>query len=301
MLSHVRRTTRDVWWNLRREPTSSLASILTSAVALTLLGIAMLANAQIASMKDYWYDKVEVSVFLCTDASVADTCAGEPDPSTKEALADRLEGLPVVQNVYYETRQDAWNLFQDRFAGTELASNVTAEALPESFRVKLVDPDQGAIVAQELAGTRGVESVQDQRQMLESFFGVLSRIQTAAGAIALLALLAAAALIAAGVRVAVSHRKQELSIMRMVGASAGTIRRPFLISAVIQGAIGGVIAGGAVLLIRDSLLDGQVSTGNLVQAVPQSSALLIAATAFAVGVFVAGGVSALSLRRHLRR
>ena len=59
----------EVGIGLRRNLTMTAATIITVAVSLTMLGGALLTRAQVDQMKDYWYDKVEVSVFLCGDAS----------------------------------------------------------------------------------------------------------------------------------------------------------------------------------------------------------------------------------------
>ncbi len=63
---------------LRRNLTMTFAVMITVAISLTLLGIGLLANSQVRVMKDYWYDKIEVSVFLCGTLSESPSCAGGP-------------------------------------------------------------------------------------------------------------------------------------------------------------------------------------------------------------------------------
>ena len=59
---------------LRRNLTMTFAVIVTTAISLSLLGIGLLSNAQVGAMKDYWYDKIEVSVFLCGPLSESSSC-----------------------------------------------------------------------------------------------------------------------------------------------------------------------------------------------------------------------------------
>lgn len=301
ILRRSRRMLKETYRHLRHDPTSTLATVLTSAVALSLLGVALVASSQISAMKDYWYDKVEVSVFLCTDASVAPTCAGAPGADTKQQVLSTLEGLPQVQEVYYETREEAWALFEERFANTDLIVNLTPEAMPESFRVKLADPEEGAAVASALVDTVGVEQVQDQRQMLERFFAILEKVQTAAGAVSVAALLAAAALIAVGIRVAASNRRDELLVMRLVGATSTTIRGPFLASALVQGTIGGALAALSVIALKAWFIDSQFPVNGVVRVVTWSDIQQIALVLVVVGAATALVVSTLSTVRYLRR
>lgn len=301
ILRRSRRLGREVYRHLRRDLASTFATVLTSAVALSLLGVALIAAAQIATMKDYWYDKVEVSVFLCTDSSDSPTCAGAPGWDTKQKVLDTLNSLPQVHEVYYETSEEAWALFEERFANTDLVANLSADAMPESFRIKLVDPNQGSSIAAALEGTRGVEQVQDQRQMLERFFSILEKVQTASVSVAIAALIAAAALIAVGIRVAASHKQSELLVMRLVGATSGAIRRPFVAAAILQGLAGGLLAAGTVIALKYWFIDAQFPATGVVRVVTWTDVQAISLSLIAVGVAVALTVGFLSTMRYLRR
>ena len=61
---------------LRRNLTMTFAVIITVAISLSLLGLGLLANSQVRVMKDYWYDKIEVSVYLCGALSESSSCSG---------------------------------------------------------------------------------------------------------------------------------------------------------------------------------------------------------------------------------
>jgi cell division transport system permease protein len=96
--------------------TMTFAVIITVAISLTLLGVGFLANSQVRVMKDYWYDKIEVSVFLCGSLSESPSCSGGPITATaRNAIENDLQALPVVQNVYYESRAQAFQHFQTQF------------------------------------------------------------------------------------------------------------------------------------------------------------------------------------------
>src|SRR3954447_26496280 len=85
---------------LRRNLTMTIAMIITTAVSLCFLGTAALFNQQVSVMKDFWYDKVEVSVFLCGQDSTAPSCAGgEVTQAQHDQIGAGLEKLPRVQRV----------------------------------------------------------------------------------------------------------------------------------------------------------------------------------------------------------
>ena len=60
---------QEIGIGLRRNLTMTLAVVISVAVSLSLFGVALLVRAQVSTMKDYWYDKVEVSIFLCNQKS----------------------------------------------------------------------------------------------------------------------------------------------------------------------------------------------------------------------------------------
>ena len=106
----------EVGIGLRRNLTMTFAVVVTVAISLSLLGIGLLSNSQVRVMKDYWYDKNEVSVYLCGSLSDSPSCAGGIITSEQrlEIQAD-LEELPVVETVYYESQSEAFESFQERF------------------------------------------------------------------------------------------------------------------------------------------------------------------------------------------
>ena len=139
----------EVVTGLKRNLTMTLAVVITVGVSLSLFGAALLVRAQVAQMKDYWYDRVEVSIFLCGDVSEAPSCSAGPvtDVQKQQILADLDALKPLVEKVYYESKDEALKRFQEQFKGSPLAENATSDQMPESYRVKLQDPTKFAVIA----------------------------------------------------------------------------------------------------------------------------------------------------------
>jgi len=287
---------------LRRNLTMTVAVVVTVAISLALFGSGLLIRAQVEAMKDFWYDKVEVSVYLCGEASQSRTCASAVTADQRRELQADLEAMPEVQTVYYESQEEAYKQFREQFKDSpDLVENVTAEALPESFRVKLKDPTQFAVVAEAFASRPGVEEVQDQKALLEGFFNVLNKLQLIALIIAGVQVVAAVLLISNTIRVAAYSRRRETGIMRLVGASNLYIQLPFLLEGVLAGLVGAGLAAAALVAVKIFLVDGQLRPSFPVIAfIGWDDVLAILPLLFLTGVLLAGLASFVTLRRHLR-
>ena len=244
---------------LRRNLTMTFAVIVTTAISLSLLGIGLLSNAQVNAMKDYWYDKIEVSVYLCGSLSESPSCAGGViTPEQRLAIKTDLDALPVVQSVFYESQSEAYTRFQERFKDSAIAQNVTADQLPESFRVKLTDPTQYAVVVSAFSGRPGVDVVQDQRSIVEKIFKLLNVLRNGALLVGLFSVLTAGLLISNTLRIAAFNRRRETGVMKLVGASSWSIQLPFLLEGIFSALIGWIFATGLLAGLK-SVVDSKVA------------------------------------------
>ncbi len=234
----------EVGIGLRRNLTMTAATIITVAVSLTMLGGALLVRAQVDQMKSYWYDKVEVAVFLCGDASSETSCPdGAVTDEQRTQIEADLRALPEVSEVYYESQEEAFARFKEQFKNNpSIVQNTTADVLPESFRVKLQDPEQFAIIYSAFNGRPGIEEVQDQRALLEKFFKFLNGVQLGALVLAVIMIVAVILLIANTMQVLAFSRRRETGIMRLVGASNVYIQLPFVLEAMLAAFIGAMIS-----------------------------------------------------------
>ena len=276
---------------LKRNGLVAFAAVSTAFIALFLLGGAILMWREVNLLVARSEANVEVSVFLRDDVS----------ESQLNNLTQILTQMPQVASVHYESKQEAFQRFQRIFANQQaLVQNISPDSLPASFRVKLKDPRQYAVVAVQLQGQPGIDRIVDQRALLNRLFAVTSVFRWGISAVAVVMLLASAALIGNTVRLAVFNRRKEIGIMRLVGATNWHIRVPFLIEGVMEGLLG---AGAAVLglFIMNGLfidpLRGKVGFLPLVgthQIIWPATPVLLGA-----GVVVATVASFLATRRFL--
>jgi cell division transport system permease protein len=286
---------------LRRNLTMTIAAILTSAIALSLLGFALVVYSQVGAMKDYWYGKVEVSVFLCQETSDAPSCAsGAVTAAQRAEIEADLKALPEVDQVFYESQADAFVRFKEQFKNSAIVNNVTADQLPESFRVKLKDPKQFLVVASAVQGRQGVEEVADQKALLDKFFRVLNQLRNAALFVALAAVVAMILLIANTVQVAAFSRRRETGIMRLVGASNLYIQLPFILEGALAGLIGALAASGLVVTLVWLLVNKIAPAFPFTNFIGMESALSISLVLVLIGIALSVLTSFVALRRYMR-
>ncbi|GAV44111.1 permease-like cell division protein FtsX [Streptomyces acidiscabies] len=243
---------------LRRNLTMTFAVIVSVALSLGLFGGSLLMSDQVSTMKGYWYDKVNVSIFLCnkSDAESDPNCAkGAVTTDQKQQIKTDLEKMSVVQTVTYESQDEAYKHYKEQFGDSPLAASLTPDQMQESYRIKLKDPEKYQVIATAFNGRDGVQSVQDQKGILDNLFELLNLLNGAALWVMALMLLVALMLIVNTVRVSAFSRRRETGIMRLVGASGFYIQAPFIAEAAVAGFIGGVLACVGLTLGRYFTID----------------------------------------------
>lgn len=293
----------EIWIGLRRNLTMTVAVILTTAVSLALFGTGLLIRAQVNAMQDYWYDKVEVTIFLCTKTSSSADCKnnGPATDEQKGAIERDLRAMPHVERVYYESQKEAYQRFKAQFENSPALVQATREGdIPDSFRVKLKDPQQYEVVASAVAGRPGVDSVLDEQASLKRFFDMLNGLRNAAIGVALLQIVAAILLIGNTIRLAAYNRRRETGIMRLVGASNFYIQLPFLLEGAVAGLIGGGIAAACLVTVKLLFVDRLRASFLNVAWIGWESVFQVIALQLIAGVLVSALASFITLRRYLR-
>ncbi|MEU3408704.1 permease-like cell division protein FtsX [Streptomyces sp. NPDC006670] len=275
---------------LRRNLTMTFAVIISVALSLALFGGSLLMRDQVSAMKGYWYDKVNVTVYLCTKNDAVDAADGTPaaagapgtpaapaagngkpcskgavTPEQKQGIERELKKMDLVQTVMYESSDEAYKHYKERFGHTALASVVTPDQMPDSFRVKLKNPEKYEVITSAFAGRDGVQSVQDQSLELDNLFALLGTLNWAALGIMLIMLIVALLLIVNTVRVSAFSRRRETGIMRLVGASGFYIQVPFIMEAAVAGLIGAGFACGMLGAVQYFVIDHGIALREKLQ------------------------------------
>jgi cell division transport system permease protein len=276
---------------LRRNALVTFAAISTVFISLFLLGGALLVERQVRLMTGEWASKVEVSVFLRDDASSDEV----------DALGARIAEIPEVDQVFFENRDQAYENFKQLFRDNPaLVENVDPDAMPQSYRIKLVDPADFPVIRARLAGDPAIDQIRDEQAILKKLLAVTSVLRTGVIAVAAIMLLSAAGLIGNTVRMAVFARRKEIAIMKLVGATNWFIRVPFLIEGVVEGLIGGVAAVLAIFAMKFLFIDPLRGKIAFVPSwIDTSEILFTVPILLGAGILIAAVASLLAMRRFL--
>lgn len=279
--------------------------VLVTLVSLVFVGSASLLHKQIDNLKNDWYDKVEVTVFMCPSVSQEPQCVG--GEATQKEIDDIAAFLKTpdmtqyVEKVYFETKEQALESFKRQLGDSEWANALTADEMQVSYRIKLKDPQQYQIVADELKNRPGVESVADQRAQLEPLFNLMRKLTIIASSLAGVMILTAIMLISNTIRLSAMSRRTETEIMRYVGASNRIIQVPFMLECVLSAVAGSVLAVGFLYVTIHYFVEqwfGQ--TMGWIVVVTGHDVLLLAPWLIGSAILLACLTSLVSLRRYLK-
>lgn len=293
----------DAWEGLRRNKSIAVSVILVTMISMYLLGVGLLAQQQVSQMKGYWYDRVQVSIYMCTETSHQPNCAtGAATEDQKESVSAQLEEMePLVQDVHYESEQEAFDRFKEDYDNSPLASDVQVGDIPSSYRVQLSDPEEFETVASAFEGAPGVASAPNLREVFSPLFRAINIITAVMVGLAALTLISAVLLMATTIRQAAFTRRREIAIMKLVGASNRTIRTPFIIETIVSGLIGAVMAIGLLWVSAWALFDRYLLQENTGTAFISADDVWFIAPFLVVGVVVlAIATSTVTLWRYLR-
>ncbi len=291
---------------LRRNLTMTIAVIVSVALSLALFGGALLGLKQVSVMKGYWYDKVNVAIYLCNkgDAESDPNCTeGAVTKQQKETIEADLKKLDPVENVLFETSDQAYKHYKEQYGNSPLAQSLTPDQMQESYRVKLDDPEKFKVISSAFADRPGVQSVQDQRDTVDKLFELLNGMNMAALALMGLMLVVALMLIVNTVRVSAFSRRRETGIMRLVGASSFYIQLPFIMEAAFAGVLGAFLA--TVLLVggRYFMIDHGLELAEkmpLVNFVGWSEVAAVLPFVIVIGLLMPGMAAFFALRKYLK-
>lgn len=244
----------EVLVGLWRNVTMTIAMVITMMVSLTLLGASVLLLFQVNIMKDVYYERIEASVFLVTDVKDAD----------KASLKAQLDAdKELVREARFETKEEAFARFSEIYEDApDFVAATKKEALPESFRVKLVNPDRFDEFNAKYGEAPGVDTILDQKKLLEQVFSVLGSLQKLALIIALVQAVAALLLVINTIQVAAFSKRREVAVMKLVGASNWFIQAPFVLEAVAAGLVGALLAWGMLVVGKKYVYDGMLDPLN---------------------------------------
>lgn len=249
----------------------TIAAISTVTISLLLLGGVQILGLVVNNVTLNWEAKVEISTYLRDDASENEI----------QALERQIGNYDEVDFVTFVSKQQAYDEFRQRYrTQPELYESLPEDALPASLRVKLFDAADTEEVAARIQGAPGVDEIRFGGEIIKRLLQVNSLLRTITFGMSLLLMVAAAALIANAIRLAIYARRDEIGIMKLVGATNWFIRIPFMLEGVFA-ALTGALLSGLIVLGSNALLFSAIG-----DAIPFMGPVLAFSVGEVVGVLV---------------
>ncbi|TXL62064.1 permease-like cell division protein FtsX [Aeromicrobium terrae] len=258
--------------SLSRNKSMTISLVVTMTVSLLLVALGLLIQSQADRTEQYFGDRLQLQVNLCTKNSPSSTCiGGEATDAQKAAVKKALDTNPEVKSFDVRTPADNYEQARELLGQTETGrkqlETLGPSAFPESYFVTLKDPQKFDGVVSQVSGMDGVGNVNSLRKLLGPLFEILEKMQYAAIGTALLLIVAAILQVSNTIRMTAYARRREIGIMRLVGASSWHIQLPFVLESMLAALISAALSALGLGLfmyfvvygyLRDNL--GQITT-----------------------------------------
>ncbi|MDP6529727.1 MAG: permease-like cell division protein FtsX [Gemmatimonadota bacterium] len=281
-------TIREGLLNLRRAPLLALSSVSVMTLSLFVLGIFLLLTVNLRAVILAAQREVEIVVFV------------EEGAPQEELLAvdAALRAHPAVSGLVFLAREEALVRFRGELGEREyLLDALESNPLPDTFEVALFDDWKSTArlrsVAEDIGGLAGVAEVKYGREWVGRLNRIIVALVLVDLFLGIVVALSSLVVVANTIRLTLIARREMIEIMKLVGATAGVIRRPFVVEGVVQGAVAAALAM-ALLLGLAAFLDGRA--GGVV--FPPTEAIV---GFLLFGAFLGGLGGVISLQGLLRR
>ena len=293
-LEYIATTAAQGFW---RNPVMSLASTFTVALMLLLFAFFLATDRGLQAAVGVLESKVELALFLEDDARVSDILD----------LRARIEADPAVSRVDYVTKDQAMARLVDIAARRPDIQIVDTSSNPlqDSLEIKLAhaqDAPRVTAMLREEIGKGVVNDVVDNPQVVDKLLTITRVLSFGGIAILAMMLIVALFVIVNTIRIAVHARRDEIEIMKLVGATDWFVRWPFILEGMLVGAIGAIAATIVVLVAAGPVMNAMVS---FIEILPLSFGTTfvwqLVGSVFALALAVGGGGAMLSVRAHLAK
>jgi cell division transport system permease protein len=293
-LEYVAMTAAQGFW---RNPVMSLASTFTVGLMLLLFAFFLATDRGLQAAVNVLESKVELAAFLEDDARVSDVLA----------LRARIEADPAVSKVDYITKEQAMARLVDiasRRPDIQIV-DTSSNPLQNSLEIKLAHAQDAPRVTAALRDEIGngvVADVVDNPQVVDKLLTITRVLSFGGLAVLAMMLVVALFVIVNTIRIAVHARRDEIEIMKLVGATDWFVRLPFILEGMLVGALGAVAATAVVLVAAGPVMNAMVS---FIEILPlsfgQTFVWQLVGSVFALALAVGGGGAMLSVRSHLAK
>lgn len=286
--------------NIGRNKMFSIASIATMAACIFLFGLFYSIVINLNYIVEKAEEGVAITVFFNDDAT----------QEQKDEIGSQLEQKDGVLEVNYISAEDAWDKFQDDYFGeskdaAEGFKNDNPLANSDSYEVYMADVEKQKDVVAFAEGLEGVRKVNKSDVVAKTLTSVNRLMYYVSAAIILILLAVSVFLISNTVTMGITVRREEIAIMKYIGAKDGFVRAPFVIEGLLIGVVGAIVPLIMLFFMYDKAVSYVMTKfsllNNIITFLPVTTVyrtLLPVGVALGVGIGFIG--SFFTIHKHLR-
>lgn len=290
------------WKHIRRSPYQAIAAILTLFLTFLLGGTVFLTSTASVFVLGFFESKPQITVFFADKATKDDA----------DALTRTLQSTGKVASVKYISKEDALAIYREQNKSDPLLLEmVTADILPASLEVSATDPKYLVDLEPTIRAASGVEEVVFQKDIVDTLLAWTNAIRVVGTVVAGILALDSLLIIMTVIGMKIAIRREEIDILRLVGASPWYIRMPFILEGGMYGVVGSFVSWaiitGLILWLRPMIIGflGMIPTISLVLSSSTSTPFLLADGGFLAGMVIVGFLlgsigSLIALGRYLK-
>ena len=311
--SNLGYSTKEAFRHFFRNWTTSFGAVITIFLSLFIIGLFIVGSVLVNSAIGNVEDQVTIQAYISDDAS----------DEAVEAYQDKLERMDNVKNVEFVSKEDALEEYSSSIssnADATLSALDGQNPLPRSFRIEMEDPSQVEAMADEIKADSDFREIVDDantdvddkdadvaenvrygQEEVSRLFQLTNYIRIAAVVLVALLTFVAFIFINNTIRLSITARRREIAIMRLVGASNGFIRGPFITEGVLQALLGALFSIGVLELFRNLVIP-KVASGISFMSfnVPMEIYYVTYGALVLLGVIIGLFGSAIAMRRYLK-
>ena len=235
---------RQAWQNLKQNPWINAITLATISLSFLILGFFLVIFINAKGLLEEWGGRIRVTAYL-SDSLTAERVS---------RVQEEIRGFKEVQEVSYRSKDAALKALEEKLKGQRgLLNGLPRNPLPASLEIQLRPEYQNSIgvqsVVAKLRGKPEVEDLQFGSEWVERFSAFVALLQVLGLGLGGMLLVAAFFVTSNTIRLNIFARREEIEIMRSVGATGLFIRAPFYIEGVLQGFLGACLAVGSLFVL----------------------------------------------------
>lgn len=281
---------------MKRNGEMTVTAIITVTSCLLLFGVFMLLSANINEIGDQIRNQCQIQAYIDFDAT------SEQEQAVVKELGNK-EKYPNIKKCTFVSKSDAMREYREYLGESASAFDGVdgEEFLRSSVKIDMYDITKSKQLAEQISAVENIVKVSNRQDVVDRIISVTDTIKNASFVAMIILLFVAVFIISNTIKLSVIARKDEIHIMKYVGATAGFVRRPFVLEGILTGVIGGVVSLVIVGAGYNYAVGFMTDFVDIFTLIPFKTIFpFMVGTTLIFGIVMGAVGSAIAMRKHLK-